>query len=55
MWAARILLLGILALAAIAILSQAIVFAAPYLAALIVLSVAGIVIYAILEDSEPKD
>lgn len=37
MWAARILLVGILAIASITILGSAIAFAAPYIAALLVL------------------
>lgn len=40
-WAARILLVGVLALAAISVLSAAIAFAAPYLAAVLVLFVVG--------------
>lgn len=40
-WLARVLLIGILALASISLLGAAIAFAAPYLAAIIVLWLIG--------------
>jgi hypothetical protein len=43
---ARILLVGVLAIAAITLLSAAIHFAAPYLAALVVLGLIGGVLFA---------
>lgn len=55
MWAARILLVGILAVAAISLIATAIVFAAPYLAALIVVLAVGAIIYRLLgTDSAPN-
>lgn len=55
MWAARILLVGILAVAAISLIATAIVFAAPYLAALIVVLAVGAIIYRLLgTDSTPN-
>lgn len=53
-WAARILLIGVLALAAISLISAAIVFAAPYLAALTVLILVGKALWNALESS-PED
>lgn len=50
MWAARILLVGILALATISLLASAIAFAAPYLAAIVVLWFLGWVILRVIED-----
>lgn len=55
MWAARILLVGVLAVAAISLIATAIVFAAPYIAALVVLLAVGAIIYRLIEDdSTPK-
>jgi len=55
MWAARILLVGILVIASIAILSTAIAFAAPYLAALVILWGLGKWCLNKLQDTKPPE
>jgi F0F1-type ATP synthase assembly protein I len=54
MWAARILLVGILAIASISIVGTAIAMASPYIAALLVLWTIGWVIYKIIPTGSSK-
>jgi hypothetical protein len=53
--AARILLIGILALASISLLGTIIAFVAPYIAALIVLWIVGAVIWRMLRNSSSPE
>lgn len=53
-WAARILLVGILVITIISLISVAITFAAPYLAAIIVLFVAGKWLMNTLDRKDPS-
>lgn len=52
MWAARILLVGILAIATVSLLASAIAFASPYIAAIIVMWVIGKALLSFLEREE---
>ena len=53
-WIARILLVGVLAIAAIVLISTAIAFAAPYLAALLVLAAVGRYLFHLLDAKPPN-
>jgi len=54
MWATRVLLVGILAVAAISLISIAISFASTYLAALVVLCTVGKWVYSQIGSSDKR-
>lgn len=54
-WAAKILLIGILAIASISVMGAAIAIAAPYIATLIILWLAGKFLLSWFPSQEPED